>query len=62
MYYAQLRIDLGNGKTAPRRLALEATTLDDQARAALERAAAFAGQCSSPVSVKCRLDDRERLH
>ena len=35
-YYAQLRVDLGNGRTAPRRLALEASTLD-QARAALEK-------------------------
>ncbi|MGI8435342.1 MAG: tyrosine-type recombinase/integrase [Chthoniobacterales bacterium] len=29
IYYAQLRIDLGNGHTAPRRLALDALTLDD---------------------------------
>lgn len=35
-YYAQLRIDLGNGRTAPRRIALDAETLD-QAKAALER-------------------------
>ncbi len=36
-YYAQLRVDLGNGRTAPRRIALEADTLD-QAKVALERA------------------------
>jgi integrase len=35
-FYAQLRIDLGNGRTAPRRIALEAETLD-QAKAALEK-------------------------
>ena len=35
-YYAQLRVDLGNGRTAPRRIALEAENLD-QAKAALER-------------------------
>ena len=35
-YYAQLRVDLGNGKTAPRRIALTAENLD-QAKAALER-------------------------
>jgi len=35
-YYAQLRVDLGNGSTAPRRIPLDAETLDD-ARAALER-------------------------
>ena len=35
-YYAQLRIDLGNGRTAPRRIALAAETLD-QAKAALEK-------------------------
>ncbi len=35
-YYAQMRVDLGNGTTAPRRLALEADTLD-QAKAELER-------------------------
>ena len=35
-YYAQLRIDLGNGRTAPRRLALDAENLD-QAKAALEK-------------------------
>jgi hypothetical protein len=28
-YYAQLRIDLGNGRTAPRRIALKATNLDE---------------------------------
>lgn len=36
-YYAQLRIDLGDGRTAPRRIALEAQTLDE-AKAALEKA------------------------
>lgn len=35
-YYAQLRVDLGNGRTAPRRIPLEAETLD-QARAQLEK-------------------------
>ncbi len=35
-YYAQLRVDLGNGRTAPRRLPLNADTLDD-AKAELER-------------------------
>ena len=35
-YYAQLRIDLGNGRTAPRRLALEASNLDE-AKGELER-------------------------
>ena len=35
-YYAQLRVDLGNGRTAPRRLPLTATTLDT-ARGELER-------------------------
>lgn len=35
-YYAQLRIDLGNGSTAPRRIALEAATLD-AAKAELEK-------------------------
>ena len=35
-YYAQLRIDLGNGRTAPRRIALAAENLD-QAKAALEK-------------------------
>ena len=35
-YYAQLRVDLGNGTTAPRRLALEASNLDE-AKAELER-------------------------
>ena len=35
-YYAQLRVDLGNGRTAPRRLPLAATTLDG-ARGELER-------------------------
>jgi integrase len=35
-YYAQLRIDLGNGRTAPRRIALVAENLD-QAKAALEK-------------------------
>ncbi len=35
-YYAQLRIDLGNGTTAPRRIALTAENLD-QAKAELER-------------------------
>ena len=34
-YYAQLRIDLGNGRTAPRRIALTAANLDE-AKAALE--------------------------
>ena len=29
MYYAQLRVDLGNGRTAPRRFALKAESLDD---------------------------------
>jgi len=33
-YYAQLRVDLGNGRTAPRRLSLEANTLEE-AKAAL---------------------------
>ena len=36
LYYAQLRVDVGNGRTAPRRLVLEAQGLDD-ARAELER-------------------------
>ncbi len=36
IYYAQLRVPLGNGKTAPRRIALVADSLD-QARAELER-------------------------
>ena len=35
-YYAQLRVDLGNGRTAPRRLALEASNLDE-AKGELER-------------------------
>ncbi|MCE9610352.1 MAG: site-specific integrase [Chthoniobacter sp.] len=35
-YYAQLRVDLGNGRTAPRRIALTAENLD-QAKAELER-------------------------
>ena len=35
-YYAQLRVDLGNGTTAPRRLALDAANLDE-AKAELER-------------------------
>ena len=35
-YYAQLRVDLGNGTTAPRRLALDAGNLDE-AKAELER-------------------------
>lgn len=35
-YYAQLRVDLGNGRTAPRRIALAAENLD-QAKAALEK-------------------------
>ena len=35
-YYAQMRVDLGNGTTAPRRLALEASNLDE-AKAELER-------------------------
>ena len=35
-YYAQLRVDLGNGRTAPRRIPLEATNLDE-AKAELER-------------------------
>jgi integrase len=34
-YYAQLRVDLGNGRTAPRRIALDAKNLDE-AKAALE--------------------------
>ena len=34
-YYAQLRVDLGNGRTAPRRIALEAANLDG-AKAELE--------------------------
>ena len=34
-YYAQLRVDLGNGRTAPRRKPLEASNLDE-AKAALE--------------------------
>ena len=35
-YYAQLRIDLGNGRTGPRRIALTAANLDE-AKAELER-------------------------
>src|SRR5438477_5962093 len=35
-YYAQLRVDLGNGRTAPRRIPLDAVNLEE-ARAALER-------------------------
>ena len=35
-YYAQLRVDLGNGRTAPRRVALDANDLD-AAKAELER-------------------------
>jgi integrase len=35
-YYAQLRVDLGNGRTAPRRLSLEANTLEE-AKAALRK-------------------------
>ena len=35
-YYAQLRVDLGNGRTAPRRLALNASNLDE-AKGELER-------------------------
>ena len=35
-YYAQLRVDLGNGTTAPRRLPLEASHLEE-AKAELER-------------------------
>jgi hypothetical protein len=35
-YYAQLRVDLGDGRTAPRRVPLNATTLDE-AKAELER-------------------------
>jgi integrase len=35
-FYAQLRVDLGNGRTAPRRIALVAENLD-QAKAALEK-------------------------
>jgi integrase len=35
-YYAQLRVDLGDGRTAPRRIPLEADNLD-QAKAELER-------------------------
>ena len=35
-YYAQLRVDLGNGTTAPRRIALAAANLDE-AKAELER-------------------------
>ena len=35
-YYAQLRVDLGNGQTAPRRLALNADNLD-KAKGELER-------------------------
>ncbi len=35
-FYAQLRVDLGNGRTAPRRIALDADNLDD-AKAAMER-------------------------
>ena len=35
-YYAQLRVDLGNGTTAPRRLPLEAVNLEE-AKAELER-------------------------
>ena len=36
-YYAQLRVDMGDGRTAPRRIPLDADNLDD-AKAALERA------------------------
>ena len=35
-YYAQVRVDLGNGRTAPRRIALDADNLD-KAKAELER-------------------------
>lgn len=35
-YYAQLRVDIGDGRTAPRRVPLRATTLDE-AKAELER-------------------------
>src|SRR5438309_9579101 len=35
-YYAQMRVELGNGQTAPRRFPLDAKTLD-QARAELEK-------------------------
>ena len=35
-YYGQLRVDLGNGRTAPRRIPIEADNLD-AAKAALER-------------------------
>ncbi len=35
-FYAQMRVDLGDGRTAPRRLALDAGSLDE-ARAELER-------------------------
>ena len=35
-YYLQLRVDLGNGRTAPRRIALEADTLD-KAKAEVDR-------------------------
>jgi integrase len=35
-YYAQMRVELGDGRTAPRRFALDAITLD-QARAELEK-------------------------
>ena len=35
-YYAQIRVDLGNGRTAPRRLALEADNLDE-AKGEMER-------------------------
>src|SRR6266550_6133509 len=35
-FYAQLRVDLGNGRTAPRRLSLEANTLEE-AKAALRK-------------------------
>ncbi len=35
-YYAQLRVDLGNGRTAPRRIVLDADSLD-KAKAELER-------------------------
>lgn len=35
-FYAQLRVDLGNGRTAPRRLALDAANLDE-AKGELER-------------------------
>lgn len=35
-YYAQLRVDLGNGRTAPRRIPLKAENLD-QAKAELEK-------------------------